>query len=117
MAKKKMPQDVYDTVMGRAGGACEAMIHGACTGHVAHWHHRKISGREHTIPNGLAVCDACHRWIHAHPARSYSHGWLVKMNADPGETPVTYRGQPVYLTADGRTEHYFKPRNDAGLSS
>lgn len=117
MGKKKMPQQVYDTVMERAGGACEAMIHGACTGHVAHWHHRKISGREHTIPNGFAVCDACHRWIHAHPARSYSHGWLVKMNADPGETPVTYRGQPVILTADGQVEHYFKPRNDAGLSS
>lgn len=112
-----MPQDVYDTVMERAGGACEAMIHGACTGHVAHWHHRKISGREHAVTNGLAVCDSCHRWIHANPADSYENGWLVKMNHAHAETPVTYRGQPVTLTADGHTEHYFKPRNDAGLSS
>lgn len=105
MAKKKMPQDVVDTVIARSGGNCEAMIpFSGCTMHVHHLHHRKISGREHLVENLLGVCSTCHSWIHAHPKDSYKSGWLVKMSYDPGEALVARRGRVVQLDSLGGYE-------------
>jgi len=113
-----MPQGVVDVVIGRSGGACEAMIKPVCTGYAQHLHHRKISGREHTVPNVLHVCAACHQqYIHMNPAESYVKGWLVKMNHEPVEIPVSYRGQLVTLGVDGSVTPFFKPRHSAGLST
>lgn len=103
MSKKKMPQDVYETVMERSGGACEAMIFPACTGQPVHWHHRKMrsQGGGHEIQNGLAICDICHRHIHNNPAESYRLGFLVKSMKDPGEVTVARRGRIVLLDSEG----------------
>lgn len=104
MSKKKMPEHVAQAVIERADGACEVMNFPICTGRAGPIHHRKISGREHTIENCVHICDACHRWIHAHPADSYELGWLVRMSYDPAEVVFAYRGRPSLLGADGSVE-------------
>lgn len=99
---KQIPKKVLDLVVERSGGHCEVMSTAiGCTGRGEHRHHRKISGREHTIENLLDVCHVCHTHIHAHPALSYAMGWLVKMNYSPGEVTVIRQGQEVTLTEDG----------------
>ena len=123
MSRKKshnrIPKDIAEVVRDRADGACEMLLHPHCVGMAQQMHHRQMrsQGGEHTVENLIHICAACHHYAHMHPAISYTHGYLVKSHGDPAEVPVTYRGQPVILTADGQVEHYFKPRNDAGLSS
>lgn len=119
-SKNLIPDEVKAVVEERSQGACERLLHPVCTGRAKEMHHRQMrsQGGEHSVVNLLHLCRECHReYVHLHPADSYSHGWLVKSHGDPAEVPVTYRGQPVILTEDGRTESYFKPRGDAGLSS
>lgn len=117
-SKSQIPEAIREVVKERSGEACEAMIYAVCTGRAEHMHHRKISGREHLVVNILHLCRACHMdYIHKNPEASRENGWLVKMNYDPSEVPVMYRGQPVMLFEDGRIKSYFKPRGDAGLSS
>lgn len=105
MAKTPMPEAVAQAVIDRADGFCEASNFPVCTGFPGPIHHRKISGREHTVSNCVHICDACHRWIHANPAVSYEQGWLVKMNYEPGEVPMKYRGRPALLDPAGHI-HY-----------
>jgi hypothetical protein len=70
--KKARPKD-------RLATWCEAQTE-KCTGRAEIRHHKRGRGkpgdddREHT----LDVCDACHRWIHAHPRVSYERGWMEK---------------------------------------
>lgn len=106
-------------VKDRADGACEALLHHVCNGQAEQLHHRQMrsQGGEHTVENLIHVCHACHLYFHQNPGVSYDHGYLVKSHGDPALVPVTYRGQPVILAEDGRTESYLKPRNDAGLFS
>lgn len=101
-----MPEAVYQAVMERSGGVCEAMIFPVCTGQVGHWHHRlmRSQGGKHEVHNGLALCSACHAWIHAHPEQSYKLGWLVKMSYEPLDVPVSRRGRVVHLDAEGGYE-------------
>lgn len=106
MTKLPMPPAVAEAVIDRSGGGCEVQFVPVCTGRAEHLHHRKISGREHLVSNLLHVCGACHRWIHAHPAASYEHGWLVKMNHTAGDVIVTYRGEPVALPESGEVIPY-----------
>ena len=101
MAKKKMPQHVAQAVIDRADGSCEVMNFPFCTGTAGPIHHRKISGREHSVSACIHICKPCHDWIHANPAVSYERGWLVKMNRDPAETPVFYQWRFVRLADDG----------------
>lgn len=59
-------------------------------------HHRLP--RSHPFPglhnpsNLIHLCGSgttgCHGWVHAHPKASYESGWLVHMDADPGDVPV-----------------------------
>jgi hypothetical protein len=64
--------------MARAHGACEAGTE-ACTGRAEHVHH--LAGRfSHDLSNLLAVCLACHGWIHSRPEQSYARGWMRKRN-------------------------------------
>lgn len=62
----------------RAMGVCEAATE-VCTGEVQHTHHRKLrsAGGSHDPRNLLAVCHACHDFVHANPDLSYEHGWLL----------------------------------------
>lgn len=50
-----------------------------CTGRAVHMHHRKrrSQGGTNDPTNLIAVCVACHSYIHNHPAISYERGWLV----------------------------------------
>lgn len=41
-------------------------------------------GSAHDRNLGLACCDFCHRWVHAHPAESYENGWLMRHGSGDG---------------------------------
>lgn len=99
----RMPRAVYEVVMERAAGVCEAMVPGVCTGRAEHWHHRRMrsQGGAHEVVNGLGVCAGCHGFFHAHPAHAYEAGWLVRSVDDPAVVPVSYRGRWVTLDASG----------------
>lgn len=101
MAKKRMPEHVARAVIDRAEGKCESMIPGVCTFGAHHLHHRKISGREHTVENLAHICTSCHSYVHANPAWSYERGYLVRMGHEPSVTPFQYRGLPSLLDAEG----------------
>ena len=111
LPRKRMPESVYRAVMDRAEGMapepeCEAIVDWSeCAGRAHHWHHRVLrsQGGEHTVPNGLGVCDSCHRAIHADTARAYDNGWLVHSWDSPVLTPVLRRGVWVLLNEDGTT--------------
>lgn len=105
MSKKKMPQHVAQTVIDRADGSCEVMNFPFCTGAAGPIHHRKISGREHSVSACIHICKPCHDWIHANPAVSYEQGWLVKMNYEPAAVPMKYRGMTAMLSEEG-VVHY-----------
>ncbi len=69
---------------------CRVRVHPRCNGRAAHQHHRKLrsQGGTNDPDNLLGVCVLCHHEIHAHPAVSYEHGWLVKSWDDPATVPV-----------------------------
>lgn len=62
------------------------------TGGVLHWHHRKrrSQGGTWAPSNGLRLCPLCHGWVHANPAVSTEHGWLVDAGADPAAVPFEH---------------------------
>lgn len=68
-----------DVVASQFFGWCNAGT-SACTGVAAHAHHRlpRAHGGKDTRENLLAVCAACHHYIHTHPAESYERGWLTR---------------------------------------
>lgn len=100
-----MPEQVARAVLDRADGRCEFMNFPFCTGHGQVIHHRKISGREHTVVNCVHICQPCHEWVHRNPAESYRLGWLVKMGYAPESVPVQYRGRPALLGSDGSVSY------------
>jgi hypothetical protein len=95
---------VHGAVMAR-DRACVARVR--CDGQAwgLRWHHRLPveHGGPSTISNGLAVCDACHHWIHnQYPAEARENGWLVDRRDDPAAVPVLLPGgRRVLLTDDG----------------
>ncbi len=58
---------------------CGAYVRGVCTGGDLEVHHKK--GRSgillFDVRHWLAVCPACHVWIHAHPEEARKRGWLA----------------------------------------
>lgn len=104
MTVKRMPHDVAMAVIDRAGGVCECMHPGSCTGAAEHLHHRQMrsQGGEHTVENLGAICAADHRFIHEHPAWAYEHGWLVHGWEEPRFPPAFYRGR---MTQREEEEH------------
>ena len=70
-------------VMESAQGMCEAGTNN-CVGPAGQVHHRK--GRDGELVDNLdyllAVCYACHDYIHSHPHESYERGWMVKRLGD-----------------------------------
>lgn len=83
-SRPKVKQDPPELVEARSAvrrrsrGICEVGSE-VCTGEAQHFHHRKMrsAGGSHSEGNGLAVCHACHDYIHANPDLSYEHGWLL----------------------------------------
>lgn len=86
-ADKQASDEARDEVDQRSGKRCEVRI--MCSGAAeTAKHHRKRAGRKDTKANLLAVCESCHRWIHANVAKSYELGLLVRSTADPALIPV-----------------------------
>ena len=102
--KNRMPPELVEAVRYRADNMCEVMNPDAgCTGRHEETHHRKMRSQQgkHTIENCVAVCNACHGYIHAHPAISYANGWLVKGMKDPADVPFNRRGALHLLRPNG----------------
>jgi 5-methylcytosine-specific restriction endonuclease McrA len=76
---------VAPQVIRRAMGMCE--ICKAKAGDVIH--HRKLrsQGGTNALANLMLLCDACHRYVHGHPAMSYAAGYLLH-RSDP-EVPLS----------------------------
>lgn len=94
---------VTDALYARAGDLCEicqeAEIHPlcvACRGHswdlwcdlcvdrmfaglLGHRHHRlrRGQGGGNDLSNLMALCDFCHKHVHAYPTLSFERGWLL----------------------------------------
>lgn len=87
-------------LMARAGSACERCGHGD-RGIERHHRKRRRDGGE-SFPNLTALCPACHRWCHEHPALARKYGWIVPVHLDPVTVPMLWRSKEwVLLTADG----------------
>jgi ribosomal protein L32 len=88
------PKTVRDDVTERSERVCERCGMARAT----HLHHRLFRRYgDHTSENALHVCGMCHHYIHAEPARSKKHGWIVEPPDTPKGAPVRYRGALVYL--------------------
>ena len=99
-----MPPEVYEAVMMRRGGRCEAGLPGACTGKAEEWHHRQRRQRGNdTVTNGAALCHACHHLVtHVSPAVGRERGLIVHSHhPDPAEVPMKVGRDWVLLTEDG----------------
>lgn len=98
-----MPAAVATLVEARAHCNCEAMIPGVCNLRGEHLHHRlmRSQGGQHTAANLIHVCHLCHQWIHAHPARAYKLGLLVRSTHTPHNTPIYRRRRWCTLTDAG----------------
>lgn len=64
-------------VSARSGGQCEARLD-ICTGQAQAVHHvlRRSQGGGHEPENLLHLCNACHGWVHANPAKAVEKGLL-----------------------------------------
>lgn len=79
----------------RSGNRCEARVEcNGAEGVLFHHRKRRAQGVVESDANLLRLCDACHKWIHANPAKSYELGLLVPSWADPETIPVR-QGEPV----------------------
>ena len=63
----------------RCQGGCEGRT-AVCTGMAESVHHvlRRSQGGGHDPSNLLALCTACHQWVHANPAKAIELGLLRK---------------------------------------
>lgn len=65
-------------VVDRSRGLCQAGIRGVCTVRGEHVHHvlLRSQGGPDEDWNLIHVCNACHGWIHAHPAEAVRLGLI-----------------------------------------
>lgn len=110
--RQALRQATYD----RAGGRCEAGVATECPGRMARdafeWHHRQLRSQhgDDTHENSLAVCSACHSWIHRHPAASKRLGLIVPSWAHPADYALTLPdGRIVRVTRDNEYDLVFPP--------
>jgi 5-methylcytosine-specific restriction endonuclease McrA len=71
-----------------------------------HVHHRilRSQGGPDSYANLITLCAQCHGWVHAHPAQSYSRGYLLKSGWEPAQSAVTHfcwPGAGILLAEDG----------------
>lgn len=58
-------------------GSCEAALLPVCTGRMTEIHHAQGRGPNlNNVNTWVGCCQACHRWIHAHPGRARKLGLL-----------------------------------------
>ena len=78
------------------------------------WHHRRSRSvhNEHTHHpcNGILLCSACHRWVHANPFLARGSGLIVPRYVDhPADVSVdTYMGQ-MRLDCEGGFQWTTRP--------
>lgn len=120
MAKTRLPAYVAEAVIERSGGICEARRYDVCIGRAAHLHHRRFrsGGEDHSIPNLIHICDACHTWIHMNKKQAIALGWAISSHTTslPSEVQVSYRGRPSMLGLSGEvaTENIFYQKQYMG---
>lgn len=78
-----------DAVFDRAAGRCERCST-RITRETGQFHHRKLRSRggDDSPANCVALCPACHEWVHANPRLATVTGWMVPSWADPAKIPV-----------------------------
>ncbi len=88
------PPAVKREIFDRSGGRCEVGAAG-CTLRATAFHHRRPRAAGGTrrpdtnsAANGLAVCDACHRFIESHRTWALARGFLLRQTDDPATVPV-----------------------------
>lgn len=69
---------VKPALWARAGHHCERC--GRMDLLVAHHKQGRTVSDANTLAKLAALCDACHRHVHANPAESYEAGWMLKRN-------------------------------------
>lgn len=110
-------REVESLIIVRDLGCCAA-----CGAHVAHlergtgfgWavHHRRPKSKGGTslawvneAGNGVLLCEAHHRDVHAHPAVSYANGFMVRANGiqRPDMVPIVHAllGRVLLTNAGG----------------
>ena len=104
----RVPEDVYQAVMWRNGGRCEAGLPGVCTGQAQEFHHRQSRSATrdpHKVVNGAALCSACHHHItHVSPLAGRQRGLIVSRHftGDQAVIPMKVKGRGlVMLTPSG----------------
>jgi hypothetical protein len=110
--------EVEAQIIVRDLGACAFLT---CGRHVAHlergagfgWaiHHRRPKSKGGTslgwvnaAANGVVLCEAHHRQVHANPTESYANGFLVRANGIQRSDEVAIKHKTlglVYLTDEG----------------
>lgn len=62
---------------------CEARVDGVCQGRAQHMHHIVLRSRggSNDLSNLLAVCSACHDWIHGNPLKATELGLMRRKEA------------------------------------
>lgn len=95
-----MKQPIREQVMRRAGERCEAHVNANCGVHAEQVHHilKREHGGRNDMPNLLAICHPCHKWIHTHEDLAIYRRLLrrptgivprtKRSNADPLTYPV-----------------------------
>lgn len=73
----------------RAQGRCEAAVEGVCTGAHEQTHHRRRRSQKgpgvHDPSNLVAICNACHAWVHANVALAVDLDLLERSKTEPTE--------------------------------
>lgn len=116
-ARRELRRATFD----RAGGRCEAGVDPSCPGRLDleafEWHHRKLrsQGGDDVHENSLALCPACHSWVHRHPAAAKRLGLIVPAWAHPADYALTLPdGRIVRVTRDNEYDLVFPPTLDRG---
>lgn len=82
MNETKFRMKVHDI----AGHVCQLRFE-RCTGTSTVAHHilMRSQGGQHDPDNGLALCNNCHDYVHAHRADAYREGWIRRNQPRPGD--------------------------------
>jgi hypothetical protein len=85
-AKRRELSDSAEVVIARSKGRCEICQDAPAT-QIHHKARRQVPGANH--PSMLMhLCLWCHQEVHANPAHSYEHGYLIRPSTVTNETEI-----------------------------
>lgn len=76
---------------------CAFRIATVCTGRAEVRHHLKGRGNPELDMLTADICDACHRYVHAHPKESYERGWMLRRNGPMVCTIPAHAARPPHV--------------------